>query len=302
MNKVKRLVVLIAIILLGCSSSLNPIPSSTRTPSTSALVPTDTPTTLPTTPTPNFAQIRFDDDQIAKLQTDRFLLYLVGIAAVDSSELFIYGDIENSVGSGQRSVILKSEDQGHTWDEIFAPIENNSILFVSFIDQSCGWLLSAWTIEMIGKLQLYQTTDGGKNWNFVSNIPMWQWYGHPSRMQFFTPEFGEMDFVYIGGAPGTDKISFMSTSDGGITWTEAASLPVNPLNLSVYDSYRRTLPRPFVSFGSDESIWMLNDRRVSDTHYFYELQAKMQELATWQVLIRIAEDYTYKDGKVSITK
>jgi hypothetical protein len=303
MDKIRLLILVIAVptvTLLGCSPSLNPVPTTVNIIPTLAVHPTSTPTASPITPTPNSAQIRLNVENIAKLPGERFSLNLYGITAVDSGELFIYGFLESVFEGWRRSVILKSVDQGLSWNEVFEPIDNNFILFVSFIDENQGWLLCAWALETIDDLKLYKTSDGGESWTFVSEIPMWQWYGSPTRMQFLTPDYGEMDIVYIGGAPGTDKISFLSTSDGGVTWSEKSILPTVSQNVSVYDAYRRSIPSRFISFGTDESIWIVNDRRVSDS--FYELQILMPFAAEWQSVSRIANDYTFNDGQVSITK
>lgn len=304
MKKIRLLtlvIVICAVILLGCRPSPSSIPTSEISTPTLTAEPTITPTAVLLTPTPSFSQIRFNVENIARLPGERFSLNLSGITTVDSNELFIYGSL-NSVSKGweEKSVILKSVDQGLSWDEVFEPIDNNSIMFVSFIDKDQGWLLCAWTVEATSDLKLYKTSDGGKNWAFVSKIPMSHWYGFPSQMQFITPDYGKMEFVYIGGAPETDKISFMSTSDGGVTWSEDSSLHASSQHFAVYDGYNRTVPPHFISFGTDYSIWMLNTRSL--TNSFYTLQVLMSSSAEWQSSIRIADDYTFKNGQVSITK
>ncbi|HLO29202.1 MAG TPA: hypothetical protein VK249_08710 [Anaerolineales bacterium] len=300
MTKLRLVIAVFISILLGCNPQPNSVPTRVDFTPTLTARPTSLPTALPMTPAPAFAEIRWNVENITKLPGDRFSLSLDGMTAVDSRELFVYGDLQSIFEGWRRSLILKSVDQGRSWDEVFEPIDNNSVLFVSFIDQSQGWLLCAWTLEALADLKLYQTSDGGKTWTFVSKIPMWQWYGSPTRLQFLTPDYGEMDILYIGGAPGTDKISSMSTSDGGVTWSEKTSLPTVSQGISVYDAYRRSVPPRLLSFGTDDSIWIVNDRRVSDS--FYELQVLRPSSAEWQSVNRIANVYTFKDGQVSITK
>lgn len=135
-------------------------------------------------------------------------------------------------------MLLRSDDGGITWREVLEPLYGSSVLFASFVENGEGWLMTGWTIEAVDQLTLYHSTDYGNTWQELSTVPRWQWYGYPARMQFLNRQHGEIDMVYVGGAPNTDRIAKLTTEDGGATWTEASAIPLISDAIDTLNNYQ----------------------------------------------------------------
>lgn len=111
---------------------------------------------------------------------DGVWLNLMDIYALDQKTAFIYGSL-----GALRSLMLKTEDGGHSWFETMTSISGNCILFVSFVGSLEGWAATAWCIETIDQIKLFHTDDGGHTWAEISAVSMEEWIGIPLSMEFF---------------------------------------------------------------------------------------------------------------------
>ncbi|MGM0582095.1 MAG: WD40/YVTN/BNR-like repeat-containing protein [Bacteroidota bacterium] len=98
--------------------------------------------------------------------------------------------------------ILKSTDQGKSWDQIELPKESYKKLY--FPTAQTGYLL--------GRNNLYKSTNGGNDWSKIGEIP----------------EAGLSDLAFQSGklimASSSSRSKVFSTSDEGANWEEVTTL------------------------------------------------------------------------------
>jgi hypothetical protein len=272
---------------------------ASSTPELSTSTPWTPPTVQPTATlhVPAEVSIAFQKDDLDQPNADEVWMNYPKIYALDSNILFLYGSITGSNGSALRSMLLRSEDGGLHWQEVLKPIYANSVLFISFIENGEGWAMTAWTMEGVTQPILYHSTDYGETWLEVSATQMWIWPGGPSRMQFLSSLYGEMDIVYINTAPGKDRIAKLATSDGGQTWNEISAIPFNKDGISIYENYRAALPDRQLSVVRDNSIWHVEDHSWKVPHILY---VKLDDDISWRVIGLIPNKYRYENGSLTI--
>jgi photosystem II stability/assembly factor-like uncharacterized protein len=127
--------------------------------------------------------------------------------------------------------LFRTEDGGSSWSEI-APEQaiRGTIMDTQFLDESDGWVVSQ--DPLTGQLDIYQTNDGGKNWQ-------------ASLLQIGNVDYGPLASAvylhFLDRQNGWVVVELMSSSnfsigklyrtmDGGLTWEE---LPL-PLGEPVY--------------------------------------------------------------------
>ncbi len=110
---------------------------------------------------------------------------------------------ENSGICRSTNSIFRTYDGGRTWTEFNL---KNSELYtgnISMVDSSIGFLIS-------GAKNLLKTSDGGKNWNFVSQVPFYS-----RKIKFITETDG---FILTNEENGGAKI--LKTTNSGLNWSE----------------------------------------------------------------------------------
>jgi len=185
-------------------------------------------------------------------------LELSGVYALDKDTAFVYGGIGVPAGI-IRSVLLRSADGGQSWQEVMEPVAGSSTIFMDFVDENEGWALALWTVEGAGPMTLYHTTDSGLTWATLGEVPKSVWYGYPLAMNFSDHLYGQIDVIYDAGEPVTNRIAYLTTQDGGVSWRETDHLPLGEMTEDAYAPYQENIADRFQSVGSDGSLWRLRE-------------------------------------------
>ncbi len=103
--------------------------------------------------------------------------------------------------------VLRTTNGGISWDS--TAIANEQFTSVYFVNNSTGWVASL-------QGYIYGTTDGGVSWNQL--YANWM---HSYQAIFFLDSLRG----WAGGSKWQFGLSLVSTTDGGLTWTDHPSLP-----------------------------------------------------------------------------
>ncbi len=111
----------------------------------------------------------------------------------------------NIISCGYNRRILKSTDEGNTWNYVFKnSMEVHSIYDLSFPDDNTGYLLSNLS-------KLYKTTNNGYNWNALSIVNL----SNSASLWFINVNTG---FIATSSYF-SNSTSFQKTTNGGLNWT-----------------------------------------------------------------------------------
>lgn len=111
------------------------------------------------------------------------------------------GGLNSCGGSGcipPGGFILKTNDGGQTWNNVFAPSSKLEITSIYFINNLLGYC--------VGDNVIYNTTDGGQTWN---ESPVNNLNGKMMKIKFSDSQNGFIVCLF-------DQI--LKTTDGGISW------------------------------------------------------------------------------------
>jgi hypothetical protein len=130
--------------------------------------------------------------------------------------IFVAGNIHSSAVT-LYSVLLASEDAGHTWREAFERIRGASLDHIQFLDAELGWIGGQALSPLPQDPFLLLTTDGGKTWRqrvIFSDSRV------GSIQQFL---FGAKDdgSLIVDRGPGSEggRYELYESPDAGETWT-----------------------------------------------------------------------------------
>ncbi len=134
-----------------------------------------------------------------------------GINCVD------FVDNQTGYAVGTYGFIYKSTDSGESWIEVFKTQNSISLSFVDFVDSENGFAG--------GGDILYNTTDGGANWNIIS-MPgsaggIISIHAATTQQIWMLAESGNGSAIYY-------------TENGGTLWTEQFTLPVDGKSMSFF--------------------------------------------------------------------
>ena len=153
------------------------------------------------------------------------------LAAVESGvpsgpgRVFAAGNIHSSAVT-LYSVLLASEDAGHTWREAYERIRGASLDHIQFLDADLGWISGQALSPLPQDPFLLLTSDGGKTWRqrviFTESR-----VGSIQQFQFSAKDSGSL---IIDRGPGSEdgRYELYESPDAGETWTirETSDRPI----------------------------------------------------------------------------
>jgi len=98
------------------------------------------------------------------------------IAVLDKNTLVAVGGwLGNGNAAEESGIVIRSTDGGRSWDEIIRTRWGDDpgrhfFTAVEFINENTGWMLGGAYMDNFNTTSLYETTDGGINWNIISEI------------------------------------------------------------------------------------------------------------------------------------
>jgi hypothetical protein len=139
-------------------------------------------------------------------------------AASAGSKLFVAGDIHSDAVT-LYSVLLGSDDGGHSWREVHPRIRAAGLDHLQFIDAITGWVGGQQLFPLPQDPFVLLTTDGGTNWRqaavFGENSDYH--FGSIQEMYFSSRTNGSLVIDRSsGGDPG--PFALYESPDGGASW------------------------------------------------------------------------------------
>lgn len=165
---------------------------------------------------------------LACSEDDPCQIYLeLSAAAATSSRMFAAGNIHAEAAT-LYSVLLGSEDSGHTWREVHERIRSASLDHIQFIGAENGFASGLSLSPLPQDPFLLITRDGGKSWraSAISSEPR---IGSIVQFYFDGPKSGSLIIDRGLGADG-DRYELYESQDGGDSWG-IRQTSVKPLKL-----------------------------------------------------------------------
>lgn len=135
------------------------------------------------------------------------------IFPINNQELLFHGQIKIKGDMYGQTLLLRTEDGGKNWAEVFKGEYGYGIDYLEFIDDKTAFLITMGFVEGPGVLTLYRTDNSGRTWKEVGEIPKNEHYCVPAYLRMNDLKFGTV--VYNC----EDETNFVwSTSDAGANW------------------------------------------------------------------------------------
>jgi photosystem II stability/assembly factor-like uncharacterized protein len=146
--------------------------------------------------------------------------------ASSGSKIFLAGDI-HSTQTTLYSVLLRSDDDGKTWQEPVQRVRGEELDHIQFANFETGWVSGQRVVPLSGDPFLLVTHDGGKTWEKAPVLPE----GSPGNIQKFRFESATSGKLVIDrGSSEEDEPQYRlyETKDGGETWAsvESSATPI----------------------------------------------------------------------------
>jgi hypothetical protein len=140
-------------------------------------------------------------------------------AAAAGNQYYVAGNIHSDAVT-LYSVLLGSDDAGHSWREIYQRIRAAGLDHLQFVDAETGWAGGQQLFPLPQDPFVLSTTDGGKTWRqqpvFGENSDYH--FGSLQEMYFSSKTSGSLIVDRSsGGDPG--PFALYESSDGGASWT-----------------------------------------------------------------------------------
>jgi len=151
------------------------------------------------------------------------------LSAIESSALRVFaaGNI-HTPSATLYSVLLGTEDNGHTWREFYDRLRGATLDHIQFSGAETGWAAGQLVYPLPQDPFLLQTGDGGKTWHQHS-IFSDQRLGAIQQFWFEDPKIGSLIVDHGAGAEG-DRYELYESQDSGDSWT-IKETSVKPLRL-----------------------------------------------------------------------
>lgn len=204
------------------------------------------------------------------------------IFAVDRNTSFLFGALYTQ--GGIRSLLLRSNDGGNSWEEVMPPILNYIVFSVSFTNSKLGWAAIVYGMESPGNIILYKSEDGGQSWSEFTHVDvstLGYGVGSPVAMLFQDEQDGK---IIIGFE---EHFSILETEDGGVTWHETEQLPF-PITVSLNTSENRAL---------DWSSWKIDTSEETNNQYI-SISRLVAGEGDWQTTAILPEHFKIRNGCV----
>lgn len=322
---------LIFMILAGCTTS-----QTVATNESSLLTPTPALASAASTPNPvcvdepdvkpdNLATLEFPNSLTA-IESGKDIpspwgspqikngltFHIRGIYAINKDVAFVFGGLDVPGGT-IGSLLLRSTDGGVHWKEVLNPVDYHDITHVVFIDNGEGWAISTWQMEGELETRFWLTTDYGETWQESK--------GHPPTsygISVFDSQHLQVKSLDWWANPNTDRYMIWDSYDGGATWAESFSIPVNDTSVqSIVEAYADTPGGKYgnyyqcdlwktacTAYGQDGSKWQIENiyrRRCSDGYNFDLLYAEAhhywQEQESTQAIPLF---FSYQENKIQV--
>jgi photosystem II stability/assembly factor-like uncharacterized protein len=119
--------------------------------------------------------------------------------------------------------IIRTADGGAHWDDVTPRGAQAGTWTTFFLDANNAWLASSLQPGSGSpdfSVKLYRTSDGGRSWQYVGAALAD--FGWPAAMDFVDRAHGWLFMRQNGtfGTPGSDRVAFYGTSDGGASWSK----------------------------------------------------------------------------------
>jgi hypothetical protein len=216
-----------------------------------------------------------------------------GLRAIDRDVAFFFGGVRVPAGT-IRSFLLRTSDGGTSWHEVMTPVLGSELMHVAFSDPQHGWALAQWAVEAAGTMVLFGSTDGGKTWRQLAEIPGAQVRappdGYPLGMTFTSALMGEIELSYSSEPAALDdtreEIVTLATQDGGVTWRMAGR--------ETRKSSAAETPPVHHGRGFDSTDWTLDPHAAGDPIIVRRYD---REQDAWQVST-LPSHFRYERGRV----
>jgi hypothetical protein len=139
------------------------------------------------------------------------------LSAAESSgaRLFVAGNIHSATVT-LYSVLLGSEDSGHTWREAHARIRGADLDHIQFFDTATGWAGGEVLFPLAEDPFLLFTGDGGRTWR---QRPIFGEASNGLLVEFrFTSRTSGSAILDRGAGNGRERYALYESPDGGETW------------------------------------------------------------------------------------
>ncbi|HTS30705.1 MAG TPA: hypothetical protein VMH81_32755 [Bryobacteraceae bacterium] len=206
----------------------------------------DQPPTVPATPPPAPPVIEnTGKPMVVPFQCTADQLHWVGLSCNEEEPCALYLELSAVESVGDRilaagnvhstaatlaSVLLASEDAGHTWRQAADPVVGAGLDRIQFLNGEAGWISG----EVLFPLQqdpfLLVTSDGGKTWrqSAIFGESRENRFGSIQQFSFASKESG-MLIVDRGQGSDSDRYELYESMDGGDSWTikETSTKPLS---------------------------------------------------------------------------